>query len=99
MGNAVMRTDTSIIGWRSTPPRARASCTSASSRCPCSTAPSPSPSGIQSRSGILYDWQENAGTFEVMNPGKITGMLRMEVHAALISSESHVDPAAVGQPL
>ena len=30
--------------------------------------------GIQSRSGILYDWQENAGTFEVMNPGKATGV-------------------------
>ena len=30
--------------------------------------------GIQSRGGILYDWQEQAGTFEVMNPGKTTGM-------------------------
>ena len=50
--------------------------------------------GIQSRNGILYDWLENAGTFEVMNPGKMTGHVRMDVHAALISTESDVDSAA-----
>ena len=56
--------------------------------------------GIQSRGGILYDWQEHAGTFEVMNPGKPPAAIRMDVHAALISSES--DPldasAAMAQP-
>ncbi len=51
--------------------------------------------GVQSRGGILYDWQENAGTFEVMNPGKMSGFLRMDVHAALISTESAVDSAAL----
>ena len=51
--------------------------------------------GIQSRSGILYDWRENAGEFEVMNPGRTTGFLRMDVHAALISTESSVDTAAL----
>ena len=51
--------------------------------------------GIQSRSGILYDWQETAGTFEVMNPGKTTGFMRMDVHAALITTESTVDTAAM----
>jgi hypothetical protein len=51
--------------------------------------------GIQSRSGMLYDWQENAGTFEVMNPGKMTGAVRMDVHAALISSESNLDSPAL----
>jgi hypothetical protein len=50
--------------------------------------------GIQSRDGLLYDWQESAGTFEVMNPGKSTGLLRMNVHAALISTESDVDSSA-----
>jgi hypothetical protein len=56
--------------------------------------------GIQSRSGILYDWKEKAGEFEVMNPGKTTGLLRMSVHAALISSDGAVDPsAALAQPL
>ncbi len=29
--------------------------------------------GAQSRGGVLYDWREPAGTFEVMNPGKTTG--------------------------
>jgi hypothetical protein len=50
--------------------------------------------GIQSRDGILYDWQENAGTFAVMYPGKAAGIMRMDVHAALISSESDVDSSA-----
>ena len=50
--------------------------------------------GIQSRDGILYDWQESAGTFEVMYPGKLTGFLRLDVHAALISTESDVDSSA-----
>jgi hypothetical protein len=50
--------------------------------------------GIQSRSGILYDWMENAGKFDVMNPGKMTGHVRMDVHAALISTENSVDSAA-----
>ena len=42
--------------------------------------------GIQSRSGILYDWREQAGPFEVMNPGKTTGSVHLKVHAALIST-------------
>ncbi len=58
--------------------------------------------GIQSRGGVLYDWQENAGTFEVMNPTKVTGSIWLDVHAALISTEgdSNVDTAAaLAQPL
>jgi len=56
--------------------------------------------GIQSRGGILYDWRDPAGTFEVMNPGKTTGILRLDVHAALISTESDADSsAALAQPL
>jgi len=55
--------------------------------------------GIQSRGGILYDWQDEAGRFEVMNPGKVTGSVHMNVHAALISSENAVDSAAVAQSL
>ena len=50
--------------------------------------------------GMLYDWQEHAGSFEVMNPGKMTGTLHMDVHAALISSESDLDSsAAMAQPI
>ena len=29
--------------------------------------------GIKSRGGILYDWQETAGTFEVIDPGRNDG--------------------------
>ena len=60
--------------------------------------------GIQSRSGILYDWQDNAGSFEVMNPGRTTGSVHLKVHAALITSESGLDTSgadagALARPL
>ncbi len=99
MGNAVMRTDTSIIGMVINAPRGTSVMHFGLVGVPLLDGSFSFALGIQSRSGILYDWQENAGTFEMMNPGKVTGMLRMEVHAALISSENLVDPAAVGQPL
>jgi ABC-2 type transport system ATP-binding protein len=54
--------------------------------------------GIQSRSGILYDWKETAGSFEVMNPGRATGSVHMKVHAALISSEGAAAAGALAQP-
>ena len=43
--------------------------------------------GIQSRSGVLYDWLEQAGTFEVMNPGKATGVS----HAVGRARRAHLD--------
>ena len=95
-GNTVMRTDTSIIGMPiDAPPRDRASCTSGSSQVPLLDGSFSFALGIQSRGGLLYDWQEQAGTFEVMNPGKTTGMLRLNVHAALISTESDLGSAAL----
>jgi ABC-2 type transport system ATP-binding protein len=54
--------------------------------------------GIQSRSGILYDWNQTAGSFEVMNPGKTTGSVHMKVHAAPISSEGAETNGALAQP-
>ena len=54
--------------------------------------------GIQSRSGILYDWQEEAGSFEVMNPGRMTGSVYMTVHAA-VYSENDIEAAALTQSI
>jgi ABC-2 type transport system ATP-binding protein len=45
--------------------------------------------GAQSRGGVLYDWREPAGTFEVMNPGKTTGHLYLHVNATLLPPEAH----------
>lgn len=94
-GNTLMRTDTSIIGLIVDTPPGHGVMHFGIGRMPLLDGSFSYACGIQSRSGILYDWKENAGTFEVMNPGKTTGVMRMEVHAALISNESDLsDPSA-----
>ncbi len=99
-GDSIMRTDTSIIGTQIAVPRGTSIMHFGIVGMPLLDGSFSFALGIQSRSGILYDWQENAGSFEVMNPGKTTGMLRLDVHAALISSESDLDTsAAMAQPL
>ncbi len=98
-GNSIMRTDTSVIGVPIAVPRGTSVMHFGIVQMPLLDGSFTFALGIQSRSGILYDWQEHAGMFEVMNPGKTTGVLRMDVHAALISSESDVDTsAAMAQP-
>jgi ABC-2 type transport system ATP-binding protein len=94
-GGLIMRTDTSIIGVQIDAPVGTAVMHFGIVNMPMLDGSFSFALGIQSRSGILYDWQENAGTFEVMNPGKITGGVRMDVHAALISTESSLDSAAL----
>jgi ABC-2 type transport system ATP-binding protein len=94
-GNSVMRTDTTIIGLRIDAPVGTGIMHFGIVNVPMLDGSFSFALGIQSRSGILYDWQENAGNFEVMNPSKVTGAIRMDVHAALISSESSLDSAAM----
>ncbi|HXA75370.1 MAG TPA: Wzt carbohydrate-binding domain-containing protein, partial [Acidimicrobiales bacterium] len=94
-GNSVMRTDTTIIGLRIDAPVGTGIMHFGIVNMPMLDGSFSFALGIQSRSGILYDWQENAGNFEVMNPSKVTGAIRMDVHAALISSESSFDSAAM----
>ncbi len=96
-GNSLMRTDTSIIGMPIDAPPGTSVMHFGITQMPLLDGSFSFAIGIQSRGGILYDWREEAGTFEVMNPGKTTGLLRMDVHAALISTES-VDAAALAQP-
>jgi ABC-2 type transport system ATP-binding protein len=94
-GTMIMRTDTSIIGVPINAPRGTSVMHFGIVNMPLLDGRFSFAMGIQSRGGLLYDWQEHAGTFEVMNPGKTTGTLRMDVHAALISTESDVDSAAL----
>jgi ABC-2 type transport system ATP-binding protein len=92
--NLVMRTDTSIIGMVIDAPRGVSVMHFGIVKMPLLDGTFSFAMGIQSRDGILYDWQENAGTFAVMYPGKAAGIMRMDVHAALISSESDVTSSA-----
>ncbi len=94
-GITLMRTDTSIIGMPISAPRGTSIMHFGIVDMPLLDGTFGLALGIQSRSGILYDWKEDAGTFEVMNPGKQTGALRMNVHAALMSSDSDLDTAAL----
>ncbi len=99
-GNTIMRTDTSIIGVPIAVPQGTSIMHFGIVGVPLLDGSFAFALGIQSRSGLLYDWREDAGTFEVMNPGKVTGLVRMDVHAALISSEGDLSvPAAMAQPL
>lgn len=91
--NVIMRTDTSIIGTRIDAQPGISVMHFGVVDMPLLDGSFSFALGIQSRSGILYDWKETAGSFEVMNPGKTTGSVHMKVHAALISTES-ADPAA-----
>jgi ABC-2 type transport system ATP-binding protein len=93
--NTVMRTDTTIIGLQINAPRGTGIMHFGVVNMPMLDGSFTFAVGIQSRNGILYDWKENAGKFDVMNPGKMTGHVRMDVHAALISTESDFDSAAM----
>ena len=42
--------------------------------------------GVQSKGGVVYDWRERATSFEVMNPGRSTGVIAMPVHAEIRSA-------------
>ena len=42
--------------------------------------------GVQSKGGVVYDWREQATSFEVMNPGRSTGAIAMPVHAEIRSA-------------
>ena len=44
--------------------------------------------GVQSKGGVVYDWREQATSFEVMNPGRSTGSVALPVHAEIRSAAS-----------
>jgi len=50
--------------------------------------------GVNGPDGVLYDWQEPACRFEVMNPGRATGVLALSVEAKLVP-EGELDDVAL----
>ena len=94
-----MRTDTSIIGMPIDAPAGTSVMHFGIVQMPLLDGSFSFAIGIQSRGGILYDWQEHAGTFEVMNPGKTTGLLRMNVaRGAHLEPRATAISAALAQP-
>lgn len=41
--------------------------------------------GVQNRGGVVYDWREQATSFEVMNPGRSTGIMELPLRAEISS--------------
>jgi ABC-2 type transport system ATP-binding protein len=93
-GNMLMRTDTSIIGSRLDVPKGVGTMHFGIEEMPLLDGAFTYAIGIQSRNGVLYDWRELAGQFEVMNPGRATGVIHMPVRAALIETVPLDDPSA-----
>ena len=92
-GNMLMRTDTSIIGTRLDLPKGVGTMHFGIEEMPLLDGAFSYAIGIQSRGGVLYDWREQAGQFEVMNPGRATGVIHMPVRAALIETVPMDDPS------
>jgi ABC-2 type transport system ATP-binding protein len=42
--------------------------------------------GVQSKRGVVYDWREQATSFEVMNPGRSVGAVELGVRAEIRSA-------------
>jgi hypothetical protein len=55
--------------------------------------------GIQSRlGGMVYDWREPACSFEVMNPGKATGLVSLPVAVRVLHGGHQRDLADTAEP-
>jgi ABC-2 type transport system ATP-binding protein len=93
-GGMLMRTDTSILGSRFDLPKGVGTLHFGIEHMPLLDGNFTYALGIQSRNGVLYDWLEQAGKFEVMNPGKATGMINMQVSTALIETQPMDDPSS-----
>ena len=71
--STIMRTDTSIIGMPIDAPRGTSVMHFGIVQMPLLDGSFSFAIGIQSRSGLLYDWQENAGTLRGDEPGQDDG--------------------------
>jgi ABC-type polysaccharide/polyol phosphate transport system ATPase subunit len=85
--NTIMRTDTEILGYRFDLPVGPGLVNFNVEKVPLLDGRFTYFIGVQSRGGVLYDWREPAGNFEVMNPGKTTGHLYLEIKAFLLPPE------------
>jgi len=52
--------------------------------------------GAHGEGGVLYDWREPACQFEIMNPGRSTGVVALTVRAELHTGEVTSAGVAVG---
>jgi ABC-2 type transport system ATP-binding protein len=82
-GNAFLRTDTDILGARFDLPVGPGLVNFVLDDVPLLDGTFTYSVGILSKGGVLWDWREPAGSFEVMSPGKATGFITLPVRATL----------------
>jgi ABC-2 type transport system ATP-binding protein len=85
--NAFLRSDTDILGLRFDLPLGPGLVNFTVDNIPLLDGKFTYSIGVQSKGGVLYDWREPAGTFEVMNPGRATGFMTMPLRAELLPPE------------
>jgi ABC-2 type transport system ATP-binding protein len=85
--NCFMRTDTDILGLRFDLPVGPGLVNFQVDDIPLLDGRFSYAIGVMGKGGVLFDWREPAGDFEVMNPGKQTGFMTMPVQAWLLPPE------------
>jgi ABC-2 type transport system ATP-binding protein len=85
--NTFMRTDTDILGLRFDLPEGPGLVNFFVNDIPLLDGRFSYSVGILTKGGVLIDWREPAGTFEVMSPGKSTGFITLDVRAELLPPE------------
>ncbi|HEY1832301.1 MAG TPA: ABC transporter ATP-binding protein [Acidimicrobiales bacterium] len=86
-GNCFMRTDTDVMGLRFDLPLGPGLVNFALEDIPLIDGKFTYSIGIQNKGGVLFDWREPAGSFEVMNPGRESGFIKLAVQASLHAAE------------
>jgi ABC-2 type transport system ATP-binding protein len=86
-GNCFMRTDTDILGLRFDLPVGPGLVNFVIDNVPLLDGKFSYSVGILSKGGVLFDWKEPAGSFDVMSPGKATGFIALPVRAVLAPPE------------
>ena len=50
--------------------------------------------GVENRGGMLLDWRDPGGAFEVMNAGKTTGLFYVSAEATMLTADANTQPLA-----
>jgi ABC-2 type transport system ATP-binding protein len=86
-GNCFMRTDTDILGLQFDLPVGPGLVNFILDDIPLLDGTFSYSVGILSKGGVLFDWKEPGGVFDVMSPGKATGFITLPVRAVLAPPE------------
>ncbi|HLN17195.1 MAG TPA: ABC transporter ATP-binding protein [Acidimicrobiales bacterium] len=97
-GNCILRTDTDILGQQIDVPEGTGAIEFRFATFPFLDGAYEVHAGIQSRlGGVVFDWREPAASFEVMHPGRSTGIVDLPVQALMVEGPMAEVAAGVSQ--